>query len=398
MTFVETIVHQMPQISKPRISFLIALFHSFACFVGRATMVNLSRFGAGSPRRLYRWYSKPFDWPTLNWTALEHAGVTAQPMAAAIDCTFLPKSGSKTWGLGKFHCGTTGRAQRGLEACVIGLLALEQHTAFTIAAEQTPAQFDNGDTRVDFYVRCLLGQQQGLLAHGVRHVVADGYFAKKKVFDALAQTELDAVTKLRSDTNLRYLYEGPRKPGRGRPKRYDGKVHWDDLTRFESTDLPNENVQLKWAKLNSPHYKCDLLVVVVLWEVRGKVRRKILCTTDMELAPEQVYRLYKMRFQQEFVFRDGKQFVGLADGQMRDQQKRKEHLNASLCALNMMRLEQMQGQPSDQRKVISMASFKRRKYAQYVAQRIYSHLALEAEHDLIPPSDDDWASLGLFAS
>ena len=52
MTFVEHILHQMPQLSKPRFHFLVALFHALSCFVGRATMLNLSRYGAGSPPAL----------------------------------------------------------------------------------------------------------------------------------------------------------------------------------------------------------------------------------------------------------------------------------------------------------------------------------------------------------
>ena len=51
MTFVEAILHKMPRISKPRLSFLTSLFGALACFVGRATMVHLSRFGAGDHAR-----------------------------------------------------------------------------------------------------------------------------------------------------------------------------------------------------------------------------------------------------------------------------------------------------------------------------------------------------------
>ena len=62
MTLVETILHKMAPISKPRFSFLLALFGAFSCFLGRATMLNLARFGAGSPRRIARWFARPFDW------------------------------------------------------------------------------------------------------------------------------------------------------------------------------------------------------------------------------------------------------------------------------------------------------------------------------------------------
>ena len=380
MTFVETILHKMPQLSKPRFSFLIALFGALSCFVGRATMVNLSRFGAGSPRRLHRWFERPFDWPTLNWTALEQTEATDHLLTICVDCTFLPKSGSHTWGFASFHNGATGRSEPGCEACVVGLLDLDEQTAYTLEAHQTPAGFDDEDlTRSDFYLECILAQRDDLIAHSIRHVVGDGFFAKTKFIEGLVEAGLELVSKLRCDANMRYLYTGPRTSGRGRPKLYDGKVDWEELSRFERLSDPADGVELYWADLNSPHFGRNLRVVVVVQEHKGKRRRTLLFTTDMELEPIWVYRMYKARFQQEFIFRDGKQFMGLADGQMRDQVKRHEHLNASLSALNLLRLEDRAEQKDANHRVISMASWKRRKYAQYQAQRMCAYLDLTPE-------------------
>jgi hypothetical protein len=39
--------------------------------------------------------------------------------------------------------------------------------------------------------------------------------------------------KRRIAANLRYLYRWSKRLGPGRPKTYDSKVSWDDLTRFE---------------------------------------------------------------------------------------------------------------------------------------------------------------------
>ena len=388
MTFVETTLHKMPQISKPRLSFLTSLFGALACFVGRATMVHLSRFGAGSPRRLSRWFDKPFDWWHLNWTALEHTDVADHPLCACIDCTFLPKSDTQTWGLASFHHGATGRAETGCEAFVLGLLDADEHTASSLQAWQTPASFpkhnqdlEEGEpfTRVDFYVECVRERLDALLARGIGHLVADGYFAKTKVLEALEGTGLHLISKLRCDANLRYLYTGPRKKGPGRPKLYDGKVDFENLSRFEQLDAPDKDVELYWADLNAPHFGRTLRVVVVRTRRAGKVRHQVLFTTDLEWEPVKVYVRYKLRFQQEFVFRDGKQFVGLADGQMRDQTKRHEHLNASLSALNLMRLEERQEHEDPEARVISMADWKRRTYAQHAAQRVFYHLNLDAE-------------------
>jgi hypothetical protein len=47
--------------------------------------------------------------------------------------------------------------------------------------------------------------------------------------------DLEQIGKLRHDANLRWLYKGKQKPC-GRPKCYDGKVNFDDLSRFELVD------------------------------------------------------------------------------------------------------------------------------------------------------------------
>ena len=66
----------------------------------------------------------------------------------------------------------------------------------------------------------------------LRYVITDGYYSKRKFLDGVLDLGLHQIGKLRRDANLRYLYQGPGRPGPGRPKTYDGKVGLDDLSRF----------------------------------------------------------------------------------------------------------------------------------------------------------------------
>ena len=52
------------------------------------------------------------------------------------------------------------------------------------------------------------------------------------------------MRKLRRDANLRYLYQGVGRPGPGRPKTYDVKVQWDDLSRFERVHSEDDGIVL----------------------------------------------------------------------------------------------------------------------------------------------------------
>ena len=72
------------------------------------------------------------------------------------------------------------------------------------------------------------------------------------------------IGKLRADANLRYLYRGPKRPGRGRQKTYDGKVNWSDLSRFERLETEDEHTVLYHQVLNHVQLKRNLQVVVVV--------------------------------------------------------------------------------------------------------------------------------------
>ena len=92
-----------------------------------------------------------------------------------------------------------------------------------------------------------------------------------------------------------------------------------------------------------------------------KVLTAMLFSTDTQLNPMQIVAYYKARFQIEFLFRDAKQHVGLADCQSRKKESINTHINASLTALNLIKLEDRKIKKTDRPTVISVASYKRKK-------------------------------------
>ena len=102
-------------------------------------------------------------------------------------------------------------------------------------------------------------------------------------------------TGVRHDANLRYLYQGPGRPGPGRPKLYDGKVQWDDLSRFERLPSDDDTVVLYYQVLNHVHLRRNLRVVLVV-DTRTR-RRAVLFSTDTDMDVQTLYRSYKARFQ-----------------------------------------------------------------------------------------------------
>jgi hypothetical protein len=67
-----------------------------------------------------------------------------------------------------------------------------------------------------------------------------------------------------------------------------------------------------------------------------------------------------LRFQIEFLFREVKQFAGLEDCQARTLVKTEFHVNASLSAINLTKVEANQQPLAQEPGPFSMASAKRR--------------------------------------
>ena len=371
MNIIKAILDQMSPLHKPQKNFMAALFVALFACAGRVTMTNLSRYGAGSRRRIQRWNQRHFDFRDFNLTALRQQGILDHQLIAAFDPSFISKSGKHTYGLGNFYNGSSSKSEKGLETSAIALVDLEENTAYALHTKQTPAQLPIDQTRTDFYTDVVVDSASQILEH-TDYLVVDGGLAKKKFIDGVSATGLFLVGKLRSDSKLRYKYEGPKREGPGRPKQYDGRVDYNDLGRLDAFYLEKEEVWLHSGVVNHPEFNRDILVVIVRKQKKdGSWSHVVLYSTALELDGYDILVFYKARFQIEFIFRDGKQFTGLADGQVRDEKGLDFQMNMSLSGVNVMRLEDRMHQNVDGPRVISLQSWKRRKYNEALLERLF---------------------------
>ncbi len=175
MTSVEQILSQIPALAKPQRSFIASLITALSLFVGRATMTNLHRYGAASPRTQRRWHTdrRSFDFAGFDRRLLEANALLDGPLAVAIDATFIPKSGKHTFGLANFCDSSQDRAHKGLELSLLALVGLgEQPRAWPLHASQTPAEMALPDKRTTHHINHLESERH-LLPEGVNHVLAD---------------------------------------------------------------------------------------------------------------------------------------------------------------------------------------------------------------------------------
>ena len=402
MDIITTIVHKMSSISTPQRKFLVTLLSTIQILRGKMTFRNLSRYSDVHEKTYARHFQKAVDFADGNEIALTTFLPKDTTKIAAIDCTFVSKSGKHTYGLDMFYHGCHDRAERGLEFSELAVVDVDYGTAYHLSMEQTPDTttlhklIGPDKTRIDWYLSHLW-RDGPLLPTGISHLVSDGYYAKQKFIDSTCEFGLHVISKLRHDANLRYLFNGPHPKRRGARKKYDGKVELRDLSRL--TPIPiAKKITLYTAVVNSVRLKRNIRLVYVCKRQDTKLLTALLFSTDITLAPEDIYRYYTARFQIEFLFRDAKQFTGLADFQTRSEKRIAFHVNASMTALNFLKLEDRLTAQEETGRVISISSWKTRKFNTHQLERIISNLGLDLSCIKLHPHYEELINYGTIAA
>jgi DDE superfamily endonuclease len=406
MTIVKDILTHMPAVKQPQQKFLETLFATILVLRGRVNFRNLSRYCNYSERTIARQFRRAFDWPDFHQRVIREALKADSVMISAQDASFIPKSGKQTFGLGSFFNSCHSRPERGLEISNLAVVDVTRRCAFTLAVEQTPpasaqaTRPEKDETMIDFYRQQLREHRHRLPAQVTYHAV-DGYFAKQKYIDEVVGLRLHPITKLRCDADCLFLYTKPHPRRRGRKRQYDGKVNWQDLSRFEylGTLADEAHLHLYTAIVWHRSLKRKLRVVVLVnRKDPARPRYIILAATDLELDGRQLVEFYGARFQIEFLFRDSKQFTGLSECQARHAAALDFHFNASLATLNLVRAEELCVPPGDAAQIFSMASWKQRQFNERLLDLFIEKLALDPTWVKNQPCYDELRAYGAIAA
>ncbi len=372
---VNAVFSRMSNVKKPQRKFMLTLFAVLMVFQGKATFLNMERYSCASEKRYRRWSRRDFDFAQFNTELIIQAFPGSHECIAAIDASFISKSGHNTEGLGWYYNGSANESQRGLEISMISITNLKSNTAYALDAQQTIDE--EGRSRVELYADHAIKLAPKLLDLGIKYLATDAYYSKVKFVSPVTLTGLHIVGKLRVDANLQWLYEGVYK-GSGRPKKYDGKVDFDtDLYRFDHAGALNDTTEV-YTKIVHANFLNRKIRVVMLKSIKGnKEGHALLYSTDTELDAMALISYYKSRFQIEFLFRDAKQHTGLTHCQSTRKEAINFHINASLTALNLLKIKDKKVKQTNEKTVISIASWKRRKFNQPLMDRLFDELELD---------------------
>lgn len=249
---------------------------------------------------------------------------------------------------------------------LICVVDLKSNTAYGVDGQQTidvePEKGKQRDyTRVDQYAEHMERVSDELKILGIKYIAADSYYAKVKFVNRTLNLGFELVGKLRNDANLKWLYEGGY-PGKGAPRKYNGKIKLTEgFDRFDFAGKLEDGVEVFSKVVWSVHLKRKIKVAVLKWDNNGKIGTAILYSTDTQLDAMTIVKYYKSRFQIEFLFRDAKQHTGLLDCQATKKEAIRTQVNASITALNLIKLEDRKAKRTESETVISIASWKRKK-------------------------------------
>ncbi|MBK8452335.1 MAG: hypothetical protein IPL34_03255 [Thiofilum sp.] len=97
MSTIETILSQMSSVAKPQRQFLLTLFNALMYLPSRVNFRNLGRYSDCHEKTFSRWFSRSFDFLAFNLLILQDVLHGKGERIAAIDASFVPKSGRKSY-------------------------------------------------------------------------------------------------------------------------------------------------------------------------------------------------------------------------------------------------------------------------------------------------------------
>jgi DDE superfamily endonuclease len=128
---------------------LLTLFPTILLLCGKVNFTNLSRYSDLSEKTFRRQYSQPFNFMAFNAHLIAATPPAIGARIAAMDHSFIPKSGKHTHGLDWFYNGSASRSQKGLEISTLAIIDVQARQAYTLSVQQTPvplAQHKTGRT------------------------------------------------------------------------------------------------------------------------------------------------------------------------------------------------------------------------------------------------------------
>ncbi|MFV0378137.1 MAG: transposase [Mangrovibacterium sp.] len=354
------------------------IFVLFLSIKGRINFYQLERYGQFTEQRYRQQFEKPFDFMEMNKKLAFSYG--SGRFAIAFDPSYIGKSGKLTPGLGRYWSGCAQASKWGLEISGIAAVDVDNNFAFHLEAVQPPGgkgDPDSDENLLDWYGNVLFERKDTLVQLSC-YILADAYFAKKAFVNKVLSMDMHLVSRLRDDAHLKYLFGGEKTGKKGRPRKHEGKIDWQNLNPdYFNVITTDGQTTVYSAIVYSKSFKRDIKIACEFSiSKKGKKSHKIYFSTDLEMEASAIIKYYRSRFQIEFLYRDGKQHTALEHSQARSENKLHFHFNASLTTINIARVCHWLSLPKEKRDAFSMADVKTLYHNMLLLQRFIDLFAI----------------------
>ena len=280
----------------------------------RCNFTQMGRYGNRGEQCYRQTAERSVNWLEMNmWLSAFAFKKGKGRNAIVIDPSFIKKAGKHTPYVGAFWSGCAGAVKHGLEILGIGVIDVDLHECMMLKAVQTTLEKGGEKKEMSLY----------------------DWYAKVLEDDKVTLQRICKV--LVADSALFYTWDGEPtgKPGRPRVKGDKIDVRNIDMSKVEMLEL--EETSGKAYALKAWCKSLHRVVSLVIHELPDGVRR-LYFATDENMSGRDVVEYYTTRFQEEFCFRDAKQFLGLTDCQARNKRKLNFAFNSSFTALNVAKI------------------------------------------------------------
>jgi hypothetical protein len=345
-------------VNKPTKNFVHHVLILFLSIKGRLNFLQMERYGHFCEQSYRNNFKNDFDFFEFNKTLV--ASISTN-LIIGFDPSYLSKAGKSTYGVGYFWSGVASKVKWGNEMSGFAMIDPVLNTAFHLNAIQTPGSDDlkqSEMTLLEYYGSLIIDNAIELkkISH---YIIADAYFSKTSFVQAVAKAKMFFISRLRDDSNLRYLYHGSITGKKGAPKKYDGKINFKkiDMKHF-TLDYLDKEMKVYGAIVYSVAFKRKIKIAFVQYLKDNEIKTtKIYFSTNLKQEISQIVAYYRARFQMEFVFRDAKQFTGVNTCEARSKEKINFHTNIALTAVNLAKVDWFSNK-ENHKKPFSIADYK----------------------------------------
>ena len=347
-----------PLLEKKTLRQLSQVIFGMMVISGRITMLGLSRWTekGGSYRNIYRLYHSELPWIAIHWLFFRlRLFKSADEHIFAGDEVVLGKAGKETYGLDRFFSGIQQQVISGLSFFAFSLINVREGQSYPMQITQIvksaeekavskakaeakkvkktgekkkvgrPKGSKNKDKRDVVLNPELLRIQKALKSVlktvgttiPLKYVAMDGHFGNYPSAFMVMKEGLHLISKMRSDAALYVTFEGEHRGPGAKPK-YGAKIDvlkMDEKYLKETTVKDNLRTDIYQGQFYNKEFAFALNVVIIVktnLETNAQAH-VILFSTDLQQAYDKIIKLYGLRFQIEFNFRDAKQYWGLED-------------------------------------------------------------------------------------